>query len=437
MKKILLLLVVSLGLSQFTKGQVTMTAACDLMGLVVNVSDTNIVDIYHPGHYLTNPSEYNVIDWEITDTQGNIVAEESVIDYHRFAFQPNLPLTDTLNISAHLVNDSAIYEGNPVSCLIEDQLYWTEDYLPSGTLYGRWTFVHENVGEDQNGSIDSCIAIPIVGCGSAALWDPVCGCDGVTYSNSGDAACNSIYDFTGGECNSQGGICTSNSGIQIIEFGFWENPDDPCDIGECTSDGQFLEIVIDCMEQTGMPCNGEWVEVEGQCCSECVESVIANYSCDSISLNPILPLGGVWDDSVLVVDIETYFSNYSIPYAGLMLIDDMGDTIAIETISTAVNVYGISPNTSETRELILVNELVLPFSGELCVVEGLFAGTSNIVCSYPVIWYNMELDQIQNNRQPKLLRMIDILGRDIKIHQSGQLLFYIYDNGRVDKKFLQ
>jgi hypothetical protein len=120
-----------------------------------------------------------------------------------------------------------------------------------------------------------------------------------------------------------------------------------------------------------------------------------------------------------------------------MLIDDMGDTIAIETISTAVNVYGISPNSSETRELLLVNELVLPFTGELCVVEGLFAGTSNIVCSYPVIWYNMELDQIQNNRQPKLLRMIDILGRDIKIHQSGQLLFYIYDNGRVDKKFLQ
>jgi hypothetical protein len=32
--------------------------------------------------------------------------------------------------------------------------------------------------------------------------------------------------------------------------------------------------------------------------------------------------------------------------------------------------------------------------------------------------------------------MIDILGRDIEIHQSGQLLFYIYDNGSVDKKFM-
>jgi hypothetical protein len=106
-------------------------------------------------------------------------------------------------------------------------------------------------------------------------------------------------------------------------------------------------------------------------------------------------------------------------------------------MSTSGNVYGIGPNMFEERVLLLVNDLVFPFTGELCVVEGLFAGDPNVVCSYPVMWYNMELDQIQNNRQPKLLRMIDIFGRDIKIHQSGQLLFYIYDNGRVDKKFFQ
>ena len=150
MKKILPLLLIALGLSQISKAQFVSAVSCDLMNLIVNVSDTNIVDIYHPGHYLTSPQEYNVIHWEITDTQGNIIAQESVVDYSRITFEPNAPLTDTLNVSAHLVNDSAIYEGNPVSCLIEDQLYWKEDYYSSGTLYGRWTFVHENVGEDQN-----------------------------------------------------------------------------------------------------------------------------------------------------------------------------------------------------------------------------------------------------------------------------------------------
>ena len=77
-------------------------------------------------------------------------------------------------------------------------------------------------------------------------------------------------------CNPGPVMCTSTSGIEITSVGLWENPDDPCDIGECTSDGQFLEIVIDCEEEMGVPCNGEWVEVEGQCCSECVENVDLN-----------------------------------------------------------------------------------------------------------------------------------------------------------------
>jgi len=150
MKKVFLLAVISLGLSQITKAQVINTVACDWMGLVVNVSDTNIVDIYHSGHYLTHPQANNIIHWEITDNQGTIIAQESVVDYNRITFEPNISLTDTLNVSAHLVNDSALYEGNPVSCLIEDQLYWKEDYYSTGTLYGSWTFVHENVGVDQN-----------------------------------------------------------------------------------------------------------------------------------------------------------------------------------------------------------------------------------------------------------------------------------------------
>ena len=148
MKKIILLSIISLGLSNAIKAQVVSSVPCDWMTLSVNISDTNFVDIYHPGHYLTHPQAHNVIHWEITDTQGTIIAQESVVDYQRINFEPNISLTDTLNVSAHLVNDSAIYEGNPVSCLIEDQLYWQEDL--SSLDNGRWTFMHENVGVDQN-----------------------------------------------------------------------------------------------------------------------------------------------------------------------------------------------------------------------------------------------------------------------------------------------
>ena len=36
----------------------------------------------------------------------------------------------------------------------------------------------------------------------------------------------------------------------------------------------------------------------------------------------------------------------------------------------------------------------------------------------------------------KLIRMIDVLGREHKNHQPGILLFYIYDDGRVQKKYI-
>ena len=82
------------------------------------------------------------------------------------------------------------------------------------------------------------------------VFDPVIGCDGIQYSNSCYAQVAGVSSWT---------------------------------------------------DQSGSETSLNW---------DCGED---SYYCDSISLNPILPLGGVWDDSVLVVSLETYFSNYSIP----------------------------------------------------------------------------------------------------------------------------
>lgn len=38
------------------------------------------------------------------------------------------------------------------------------------------------------------------------------------------------------------------------------------------------------------------------------------------------------------------------------------------------------------------------------------------------------------NSEPQLLRIIDILGREVSKRKTGQLLFYVYDNGIVEKK---
>ncbi len=68
-------------------------------------------------------------------------------------------------------------------------------------------------------NLDSCFAIQVDGCFAIEIWDPVCGCDGVTYSNSGEAACNSIYNFTSGECNNI--LDNSCYGISILLTQGW------------------------------------------------------------------------------------------------------------------------------------------------------------------------------------------------------------------------
>jgi len=39
-----------------------------------------------------------------------------------------------------------------------------------------------------------------------------------------------------------------------------------------------------------------------------------------------------------------------------------------------------------------------------------------------------------NDEGPNLLKVVDVLGREQRVIQKG-VLFYIYDNGKVEKKF--
>lgn len=48
---------------------------------------------------------------------------------------------------------------------------------------------------------DLCVANPIADCICITLYDPVCGCDDVTYGNSCEAACNSVEVAHQGPCN--------------------------------------------------------------------------------------------------------------------------------------------------------------------------------------------------------------------------------------------
>ena len=54
------------------------------------------------------------------------------------------------------------------------------------------------------------------------IYDPVCGCNAVTYSNSGEAACNNIFEWTQGPCESNTNLIDLNSSnkklIQVVDI---------------------------------------------------------------------------------------------------------------------------------------------------------------------------------------------------------------------------
>ena len=158
MKKIILIFAISFGLTQITKAQGVITAVpCDMLGMSVNVgSQETSISIYHSGQYMTSPQSENIFMWEFTDQQANILHQDTIVDQQTIAFGHNWPLTDTINVTVHFVNDSANLDnwyinqglspnGNSINCLFEDQIYW-ETGAP--TPWGKWTFIHNSIGLD-------------------------------------------------------------------------------------------------------------------------------------------------------------------------------------------------------------------------------------------------------------------------------------------------
>jgi hypothetical protein len=157
MKKIILTISIAFVIIQIIKAQVITAVPCDMLGMSVNVgSSTNSISIYHSGQYMTHPRENNIFSWKFTDQQGNILHQDTIVNDAFCNFGHNWSLTDTINVTVHLVNDSANLDGwytsqglplngNSINCLFEDQLYWSTG---TSTPWGSWTFVHGNPGFD-------------------------------------------------------------------------------------------------------------------------------------------------------------------------------------------------------------------------------------------------------------------------------------------------
>ena len=132
------------------------------------------------------------------------------------------------------------------------------------------------------------------------------------------------------------------------------------------------------------------------------------------------------------VQVSGFFP--SVGYPGFVLLNNLGDTIAYENFNTAGNVFTLISNAIETRFLDIIQNFNLPFDGFIHLVDGWFAGNPNTECIYPFyITGTTSIEEESINKE--LLKAIDILGRESK-EIKNQPLFYIYDDGTVDKKMI-
>ena len=121
---------------------VPLHAQCDSLGVLVSASDSNYVQLYHPGFFMFGATANvggfdNVCFWTITDVDGNIIHEaETAGDWENqsfLLFNHDIPVMDTLFVD--LVLTSPLEDHD---CCISDTLVWVETEVLGDVIFGDW-----------------------------------------------------------------------------------------------------------------------------------------------------------------------------------------------------------------------------------------------------------------------------------------------------------
>ena len=157
--------------------------------------------------------------------------------------------------------------------------------------------------------------------------------------------------------------------------------------------------------------------------------------CDSINTT-FTGSGTIPENSISFIKIQViteYVSSYWFPYCGLILTNEMEETIANEELETALNAYGLGPGMMEERMLTILGAIDDPFNGTIHLANHLFSGPNpEIICSWPITINNLNAIELSKNKSQ--IETIDILGRENTNNKGFQL--HIYDDGSVEKKYL-
>ena len=205
-------------------------------------------------------------------------------------------------------------------------------------------------------------------------------------------------------------------------------------IPQCEEDGSYSPLqcwastgYCWCVDENGNEIAGTSLG-PGQGIPDC-ESTQLNL-CDSIYVYPVN-----YDEinNIFQISIDMNFSDeFWFGYCGLMITNSLGDTIAQENFNTSSNVYGLGSGMSELRYLEIEQaSLMFPINGQVHLVEGFFAGNSNIACSWPFYFnYKNNSQLVEDEGEHKLISTYDFLGRNKTLNKSSIIK---YKNGSFEK----
>ena len=165
------------------------------------------------------------------------------------------------------------------------------------------------------------------------------------------------------------------------------------------------------------------------------DTCILNYhpSCDSV-LTTFIFIDSSSNPNLFNINVQTLGLNSTgFGYGGFILLNSIGDTIAFENISTSGNVFGLLQYNLENRQLDLVQNISFPFSGSLHLVNGWFSGNPITSCKYNLNINEISSSVIDKNLEKSIIKILGYLGQENSFRKNTPL-FYIYDDGTVEKK---